>query len=111
MHVCTVVSGKATVKASIARQVKRSFDERGEAFQTAYDRNQDVLKPTVLQLCHHREPEFGALVVSDPKTKNLAHAIPADTKSHLDGFVLDHATIHCPAGHCEVMSREGRHGF
>jgi len=53
-----------------------------EALETIYDRNQDVLQPTVLQLCHHREPKFGALVVSDPKTENLAHAIPADAEGH-----------------------------
>ena len=81
-----------------------------EALETIYDRNQDVLQPTVLQLCHHREPKFGALVVSDPKTENLAHAIPADAEGHVDGFALDHAAIHCPAGHCEAMSREGRRG-
>jgi hypothetical protein len=64
-----------------------------EALETIYDRNQDILQPTVLQLCHHGEPEFGALVVSDPKTENLAHAIPADAEGHVDGFALDHAAI------------------
>ena len=64
-----------------------------ETLEAVYDSNQDVLQPTVLKLCHHGEPKFGALVVSDPKTENLAHAILADAKGHVDGFVLDHAAI------------------
>lgn len=57
----------------------------GKAFQAVHNGDQDVLNPAVLQLVHHRQPEFGAFVVSDPQPQNLSQAVPVDAEGHIDG--------------------------
>ncbi len=46
---------------------KSCRDSLGKAFQAVHDGDQDVLDAPVLQLVHHRQPEFAYVVVSDPQ--------------------------------------------
>lgn len=83
-------------------------DGLGKAFQAVHDGDQDVLNPTVLQFGHHRQPEFGTCVISDPQPQNLSQAVPVDSEGHIDGLVLDHAAVHCPAVHAGMHERGHR---
>ena len=88
MQVCTVACGKAAVIAS-GKPFKPSVTRQTLlAAMRGHNSDQDVLDPTVLQLGHHRQPEFGTFIVSDllagrrilefavrPKAENLAHAV------------------------------------
>jgi hypothetical protein len=57
------------------------------------DGDQDVLRAPVLQLVHHREPEFGALVLGDPQAQDLTLAVAGDAQRHVDGLVLHRPAI------------------
>lgn len=73
--------------------------------------NQDVLNPTVLEFVHHRLPEFGRFVVSDPQPRNLSQAVPVDAGGHMDSLVPDHAAVHWPTGECPAFTERQHRGF
>ena len=64
---------------------KGGGDRLGKALQRVHNSDQDVLNTPVLQLVHHRQPELGTLVFSDPKAQDLAQAVAGDPKGDVDG--------------------------
>ena len=68
-------------------------DGLGEALQTVHDRDQDVLGAAVLQLVHHRQPEFGTFIFGDPEAKNLALAIAGNAQGDIHGLVLNRPAV------------------
>jgi len=64
-----------------------------EPLQPVHDGDQNILDAPVLHLVHHREPEFGAFILGDPKTENLALAIAGDAEGDVDGLVLDRPAV------------------
>lgn len=65
-------------------------DRLGESFQPVHNRNQDVLNAPAARLVHHRQPEFGALVVRNPEAQDLALSIPGDAQGDADRLVLQY---------------------
>lgn len=74
-------------------------DRLGKALEPAHDGDQDVLEPPVLELVHHREPEFGTFVLGDPQAQNLTLAIAGDAEGDVDGLVLDRSAVGIPNLH------------
>ena len=70
-----------------------------EAFEPINDGDQDVLHAPALEFVHHRRSEFGAFVVGNPEAENLADALPADAEGQVDGLIIDHEAVRCPAVH------------
>lgn len=50
----------------------------------------------VLQLIHHRKPEFGTFVLGNPEAQNLTLAIAGDAEGDVDGLVLDRPAVGIP---------------
>ena len=85
-------------------------DRFGKALKPIDDGDEDILNPAVLQLVHHREPEFGTPVFGDPRARHLAHAVTADAGSDLNGLVFDPATVGIPDLHTQgVEDNDGAH--
>ena len=64
-----------------------------EALEAINDGNQDILQAPVLQIIHDRQPEFGSLVVGNPKPRNLTFTLRGDAQSHINGLVLNLAAF------------------
>ena len=64
-----------------------------EALEAVNDGNQDILQAPVLQIIHDRQPEFGSLVVGNPKPRNLTFTLRGDAQSHINGLVLNLAAF------------------
>ena len=83
--------------AGLDRGVREgSCDRLGEALQPVHNGDQNVLHPSVLQLVHHRKPEFGSFILSDPQAKNLTDPLTCHTQGHVDGLVFDHPAVSIP---------------
>src|SRR5215204_3176338 len=74
IQVCTVACGKTAVIAS------------GKPLRPS-DGNQHVLDAAVLQLVHDAQPEFGALVLFEPKPQDFLAAIGAHPKRDVHRLV------------------------
>ena len=75
---------------------KGGRDGLRKALETVDHGDENVLNTPALQLIHHREPEFGALIVGNPETQNLTNTVSRDAKGHINGLVLDHAAVAIP---------------
>ncbi|SIT18987.1 hypothetical protein SAMN05421759_1382 [Roseivivax lentus] len=82
-----MASGKP-FSPSITRQ---AISERN--LPRGHNRDQDVLRAPVLQLVHHREPEFGAFVLRDPQAQNFTLAIACDAERDIHGLVLHRPAV------------------
>ena len=88
-----MASGKAAVIAS-----GKPFSPSTTAMRMSWNEPSNAIGPremanAVLEFVHHRQPEFGTLVLSDPEPQNLADAVPGDAQGHIDCLVLDHAAV------------------
>jgi len=83
-------------------------DGFGKALQPVDDRDQDILRAAVLQLVHHREPEFGPLVLGDPEAQNLAQAVAGDAQSDINGLVFDHPAVGIADLHAQRVENHNR---
>src|SRR5437764_10923292 len=81
MQVCTVACGKTAVIAS------------GKTFQAVDDGDQQVFDAAVFQLVHDPQPEFGTLVLLEPKPQNFLGAVGAHAERDVDGLVAHQALV------------------
>lgn len=108
MQVWTVVSGKAAVIAS-GKPLSPSITRQAICetnLPRGHDSDEDVLDATVFQLVHHRQPELGPFVLSDPKPQNLADAVADYAQGHVNGLVIDHAAIGVPDLHTQSIEND-----
>src|SRR5215213_3122923 len=88
---------------AVAQQVndaglyRRLREHRGdrlrEALEAVDDGDQHVFDAAVLDLVHDAQPEFGALVLFQPKPQDFLAAVGAHAKRDVDGLVSDQPFI------------------
>lgn len=75
------------------------IDRLGKALQPIDNSDEDILDPAIAELGHHREPELGAFILSDPEAKDLALAIACDAKGKIHSLVFDDPAVLIPDLH------------
>src|SRR6185369_1178600 len=62
-------------------------DRLGKALQAVDNGDQHVLDAAVLELVHDAQPEFGALVLFEPKPQDFLAAVGAHAERDMDGLI------------------------